>query len=101
MADNLMMALAEIIGKECQNQVSRGKELGSQKYHIESLRRIKNPDGSESPFLFEITTWTEESCDPRETLILDYPNMIEKLGSAIIWAAFYDAAMEIRKHKAE
>ena len=99
--NNLLMSLAEIIGKECQRQVETGKYLGSQKYHIESLKRIKNPDGTDSPFLFEVVTWTEESEDPRRTVHVDYPHMVQIVSEAILWAILYDAAAEIIKVKAE
>lgn len=77
MSDKLLRSILKIVGQDLVKQSkSKHHQIGTQEFHIEGFKRLPDQDGA---FQFEVTTWSEESEDPRETVVLSFMDLIKLL----------------------
>lgn len=74
MSDKLLRSIFKIVGQDLVKQSKAKRHYGTQEFHIEEFKRLPDKDGA---FQFEVTTWSEESEDPRETVILSFADLIK------------------------
>lgn len=74
MSDKLLRSIVKILGQDLVKQSKSKHHIGTQEFHIEQFKRLPDQDGA---FQFEVTTWIEESDDPREIMVLSFAELIK------------------------
>jgi|688.fasta_scaffold618058_2 hypothetical protein len=96
MTNSLLRDILKVIGKELIRQSKSKGPVGGQEFHIESFWRL--PDDKEGGFRFEVTTWDEESEDPRVTEVLSYPKLMALIATTMIDPCLSAVCAEVNKN---
>lgn len=91
--DNLLYDLVKLIGEKCIQQVKDKNGVGNRDFEIESVKRL--PD--DPHWVFEVTTWSDQSEEPRKVEKVDYIQLTEMIARALSFSVRYDAGSVILK----
>lgn len=75
----MLEAFTKAIKEECDNAIKYGI-YGTRSFHIEKIEQIENKDVALN---FLVTTWTDESENPRETKEMNLFDIMDLLGRII------------------
>ena len=94
MSDKLLRSIVKIIGQDLVKQSKSKHHIGTQEFHIEQFERLPDKDGA---FQFEVTTWSEESDDPRETETISVADLMTLIPKLISFDCFSAIIAEVNK----